>query len=70
MSPSDFERWQWLLVAAGAGSVAVISGVIGEKAKNKGATAIAALIMVVTAFAGLGAFVIAVIRFIKWAWNG
>lgn len=50
--------------------VAVISGVIGEKAKNKGAIFIAGLIMVVTGFGAFGAFVVALIRFIKWAWNG
>lgn len=70
MSPSDFAWWQWFLAAVGAGIVSVVSGLIGDKAKTKVGTFVGGLIMVVTALAGFCAFVIAVVRLIRWAWRG
>jgi hypothetical protein len=70
-SPSDFEWWVWLLIAVG---VSVVWGIcflitVAIDEKNTGAKLFVGFLTFLVGLAGAGCLLIALIRFVKWAWG-
>jgi hypothetical protein len=71
-SPSDFEWWMWLLFAVGAivvCSICVAVASWGDEHNEGITTFVFGVCAFVAGLAGAGCFLIALVRFAKWAWG-
>jgi hypothetical protein len=72
-SPSDFEWWGWLLIAVGCAVAMWVLGAIGnsfDQKLQKFPAYIFFIGAVVGAIGCIGSFLLALVRFVKWAWSG
>jgi hypothetical protein len=69
-SPSDFEWYIWLLFALLAGLVFAGVLFLADIMRDDGLTKlVGSVVAVVVAVSGIGCFLIALVRFAKWAWG-
>jgi hypothetical protein len=75
-SPSDFEWWAWMLFAIGGAIVCGILGIIASAFSDSDhplgpiAILVFAASALIAGLGSLGCFLLAIVRFAKWAWGG
>jgi hypothetical protein len=69
-SPSDLEWWQWALCGVGAVALCAIFYGIALAAKDDDNKGCAISVVFLVGLAAIPIWIIALVRFVKWIWNG